>query len=244
MSISRSLHFWLGSINNPQEFYLDYCHKFNIVTDNIKIVHGFKNEIPDRSWMLYLLELFNTQNIAVELNLISQYDDQNYFEAIFNGFNKYRFIKVLPDTGHNYLRQIKFDKSKLSIEYYLKNLHTEIDETFVLDLTAERSFSYHFSSCFSGIEWWNKIDNRPYPVRFGIEISNLMYGYNDNPDDSESIIFYPVKSMTSNKDGKFTNTSDAHYPVSFIDKGVKNGCICYLVQQGYCVDGLNSKIPD
>ena len=47
--------------------------------DNIKITDELKNEIPDRSWMLYLLEVFNTQNIAVELNLISQYDDQNYF---------------------------------------------------------------------------------------------------------------------------------------------------------------------
>jgi hypothetical protein len=238
------LHYWLGSINNPQEIYPNYCHKFNIVTDNIKITQEYKNEIPDRSWMLYLLELFNTQNIAVELNLISQYDDQNYFEAIFNGFNRYRFIKVLPETGNNYLRQIKFDKSNLSIEYYLKNLRTETVETFVLDMNTERSFSYHFSNCFSGIEWWNKIDNRPYPIRFSIEISNLMYGYNDNPSDSESIIFFPVNSLTSNKDGNFTNVSSAYYPVRFIDDGTKNGCICYRVQQGYCINGLSSRIYD
>jgi hypothetical protein len=237
------LHYWLGSINNPQEFYPDHHHKFNVVIDNIKITHELKNEIPDRSWMLYLLEVFNTQNIAVELNLISQYDDQNYFEAIFNGFNKYRFIKVLPETGNIYFRQIKFDKSNLSIEYYLKNLHTEIDESFVLNLTAERSFSYRFSNCFSGIEWWNKIDNMPYPIRFSIEISSLMYGYNDNPNDSESIIFFPVKSLTSNKDGNFNNTfSAARYPVRFINYGVKNGCICYRVEQGFCIDGLNSRI--
>jgi hypothetical protein len=211
--------------------------------DNIKIIHELKNEIPDRSWMLYLFEVFNTQNIAVELNLISQYDDQNYFEAIFNGFNKYRFIKVLPESGNNYFRQIKFDKANLSIEYYLKNLHTEIDETFVLNLYSARSFSYRFSNCFSGIEWWNKIDNRPYPIRFSVEISRLMYGYNDNPNDSESIIFFPVKSMSSNKDGQFNNTfSSAYYPVRFIDDGVKNGCICYRVEQGFCTDGLNLMI--
>jgi hypothetical protein len=193
--------------------------------------------------MLYLLEVFNTQNIPVELNLISQYDDQNYFEAIFNGSNKYRFIKVLPETGNIYFRQIKFDKPNLSIEYYLKNLNTEIDETFVLNLTAEGSFSYHFSNCFSGIEWWNKIDNMPYPIKFGIEISSLMYGYNDNPDDSASIIFFPVKSLTSNKDGNINNTFSAeYYPVRFINYGVKNGCICYRVEQGFCSDGLNFKI--
>lgn len=238
------MHYWLGSINNPQEFYPNYCNKFNIVTDNIKITQEYKNEIPDKSWMLYLLELFNTQNIAVELNLISQFDDQNYFEAIFNGFNRYRFTKVLPETGINYLRQIKFDKSKLSIEYYLKNLRTETDETFVLNMGTERSFSYHFSNCFSGIEWWNRIGNMPYPIRLGIEISNLMYGYNDNPNDSESIIFFPIKSLTSNKDGSFTSISSAYYPVRFIDDGAKNGCICYRVQQGYCINGLNSRLCD
>jgi hypothetical protein len=211
--------------------------------DNIKITDELKNEIPDRSWMLYLLEVFNTQNIPVELNLISQYDDQNYFEAIFNGSNKYRFIKVLPETGNIYFRQIKFDKPNLSIEYYLKNLNTEIDETIVLNLTDEGSFSYRFSNCFSGIEWWNKIDNMPYPIKFGIEISSLMYGYNDNPDDSASIIFFPVKSLTSNKDGSFNNAfSAAYYPVRFINYGVKNGCICYRVEQGFCSDGLNFKI--
>jgi hypothetical protein len=237
------LHYWLGSVNSPQESYPDHCHKFNTVIDNIKITHELRNDIPDKSWMLYLLEVFNTQNTAVELNLISQYDDQNYFEAIFDGFNKYRFIKVLPETGKNYLRQIKFDKTNLSIEYYLKNLHTEIDETFVLSLTTERSFSYRLSNCFSGIEWWNKIDNRPYPIRFCIEISSLMYGYDDNPNDSESIIFFPVKSLTSNKDGNFNNISSAaYYPVRFIDDGVKNGCICYRVEQGFCIDGLNLRI--
>ena len=52
--------------------------------------------------MLYLLEIFNSQQIAVELNLICQFDNQNYFEAIFNGVNQYRFNKVLPKIGNNY----------------------------------------------------------------------------------------------------------------------------------------------
>jgi hypothetical protein len=54
------------------------------------------NQIPDKSLMLYLLEIFNKQNIAIELNLICQFDNQDYFEAIFNGVNRYRFKEVLP----------------------------------------------------------------------------------------------------------------------------------------------------
>jgi hypothetical protein len=41
------------------------------VTDIITLVEDVGNQIPEKSWMLYLLELFNKhQNIAVELNLI------------------------------------------------------------------------------------------------------------------------------------------------------------------------------
>jgi hypothetical protein len=58
-------------------------------TDIIGLIEDMGNQIPDKSWMLYLLELFNNQNIAIELNLICQFDDQNYFEAIFNGVNRY-----------------------------------------------------------------------------------------------------------------------------------------------------------
>jgi hypothetical protein len=231
------LHYWIGSINNPQIFYRNYYNKFNIISDNFKIIQELKNDIPDKSWMLYLLEIFNSQNIAVELNLISQFDNQNYFEAIFNGYNKYRFTKVVPETGNNYLRLIRFDKLKLTIEYKLKNLNTGIDEIFILNLSSNSSFSYQFSTCFTGIEWWNKIDKRPYPIRFKIEISNLMYGYNDDPDDPNSVIFYPVNCINSNKDG-----SASSYPVTFNYNGIRNGCFCYNVESGLCLDGLNSKI--
>ncbi len=70
----------------------------------ITLTSGLENQIPDRSWMLYLLEVFNSQNIAVELNLISQFDGQDYFEAIFNGINQYRFKKISPLIGHPYMR--------------------------------------------------------------------------------------------------------------------------------------------
>lgn len=40
--------------------------------------------------MLYLLELFNRQNIAVELNLIFSFNNDGKFDAIFNGVNQYQ----------------------------------------------------------------------------------------------------------------------------------------------------------
>ena len=205
----------------------------------MKINREYKNNIPDKSWMLYLLEVFNQQNIAVELNLICQFDNQNYFEAIFGGHNKYRFTKVLPETGRSYLRQIRFSKSQSSIEYYLKNLNNETDEMFILSLSNNPSFSYQFSNCFTGVEWWNKIANSPYPIRFEVEISNMLYGYNDNPDDSESVMFFPVNSLNSNKDGK-----PSSYPIRFDNKGTKNGCFCYNAVSGSSVNGLDITLPD
>jgi hypothetical protein len=62
--------------------------------------------------MLYLFELFHKQNIAIELNLICQFDNQDYFEAILNGVNRYRFKEVLPVLGHSYLRQIIMNSQK------------------------------------------------------------------------------------------------------------------------------------
>ncbi len=231
------LHYWIGSINNPQSYYRNYFKKFHIIADSIKINREFKNEIPDKSWMLYLLEVFNHQNTAVELNLICQFDNQNYFEAIFDGYNRYRFTKVLPEAGQNYLRQIKFNKSQSSIQYYLKNLINGTDELFVLDLSKKPLFSFQFSNCFTGIEWWNKTSNQPYPIRFEVEISNLMYGYNDNADDTGSIVFFPLNSLSSNKDGQF-NT----YPVSFTNNGAKNGCLCYNIKSGSSFNGLDAAL--
>ena len=34
------------------------------------------------------------EDVPLELNLICQFDNQNYFEAIFGGVNRYRFKKV------------------------------------------------------------------------------------------------------------------------------------------------------
>ena len=228
------MHYWIGSINNPQAYYKNHYNKFNIITDTLKIVTEFENRIPDKSWMLYLLEIFNSQQIAVELNLICQFDNQNYFEAIFNGVNQYRFNKVLPKIGNSYIRQIKFKKFNNTIEYYIQDLENQIDESFILDVKA--LFSYQFSTSFTGVEWWNKIAYKPYHLRYKIEISNLMYGFNDNASDGTSAIFFPVDSLYSNKDGSFNHSQ---YPINFLFNGIRNGCICYNIEDGFCNQGLN-----
>jgi hypothetical protein len=69
------------------------------------------------------------------------------------------------------------------------------------------------------------MNHSPYPIRYEIEISNLMYGYNDNIDDPLSKVFFPIGSIYENKDG---NTHS--YPAKLHDITRRNGCICYLVR--------------
>ncbi|MDQ4073337.1 MAG: hypothetical protein M3162_03425 [Thermoproteota archaeon] len=183
-----------------------------------------------------MLEIFNRNNIPVELNLICQFDNQNYFEAIFNGYNKYRFTKVIPIIGHSYQRQITFNKLDLSIEYLLMDLDLNKEEKYTLELDGQPNFSYGFSLFFTGIEWWNRIGHFAYPIRFHAQISDLMYGLNDNPEDSESKIFFPIDSLKPNRD----NISSS-YPIEFEAK-IKNNCLCYSVHKGNCRDGFENRL--
>ncbi|HZA61561.1 MAG TPA: hypothetical protein VE573_01715, partial [Nitrososphaeraceae archaeon] len=169
------MHFWAGSFcgildgssNKPA-----FPRRTIAATDVIALVEDVGNQIPGKSWMLYLLELFNKQqNIAIELNLICQFDSQNYFEAIFNGVNRYRFKEVLPILGHSYLRQIIMNSQKECISYLLQDRNTEQTERFDLRLNIGRglSFAFEASNHFTGIEWWNKIGNFPYQIRYHVQ---------------------------------------------------------------------------
>lgn len=89
-----ALHFWIGSYRGISDGGSKPAFPRGVIagTDIIGLIEDMGNHIPDKSWMLYLLELFNNQSIAIELNLICQFDNQNYFEAIFNGVNRYQSI--------------------------------------------------------------------------------------------------------------------------------------------------------
>jgi hypothetical protein len=90
------------------------------------------NQIPDKSWMLYVLEIFNTQNIPAELNLICSFNNDGKFDAIFNGVNQYQFKRITPVVGHSYLRQIVMNPQQQSISYLLEDRNTKQTERFDL----------------------------------------------------------------------------------------------------------------
>jgi len=108
------------------------------------------NQIPDKSWMLYLLEIFSREDVPAELNLICQFDNQNYFEAIFGGVNGYRFKKVLPIIEHSYLGQIIMNPLKQSIIYILEDQNSKQIERF--DLLVDSGFIFEAQSHFTGLE--------------------------------------------------------------------------------------------
>ncbi|MFL6382215.1 MAG: hypothetical protein ACJ72S_13135 [Nitrososphaeraceae archaeon] len=237
------MHFWVGSFcgildgssNKPA-----FPRRSIAIADVISLIEDMGNQIPDKSWMLYLLELFNKQqNIAIELNLICQFDNQNYFEAIFNGVNRYRFKEVLPILGHSYLRQIIMNSQKECISYLLEDKNTRQTERFDLRLSIGRelSFAFEASNHFTGIEWWNKMGNFPYQIRYHVQISQLMCGlsdnYNNDPSDSESIIYFPYNTLMPNSEG-----SNMRYPISFNNPRTESGCICYNVKSGNCESGM------
>jgi hypothetical protein len=192
------------------------------------------NNIPDKSWMLYLLEIFNMQDIALELNLICQFDGQDYFEAIFRGVNQYRFSQVLPIIGHTYNRQIFLDSQKQTIRYVLTDKDNGQYEIYYLSVKNVVGFSFRGSRQFTGIEWWNKMKNSPFPIKYEVEISQLLFGLNDNSADEYSTTFYPYSALLPNDDGSRTS-----YPVSMQNLKIKDdGCISYHVASGRCSSGM------
>ena len=230
------MHFWVGSFCCilDDNYKPAFPKGVIAVSDIITLIEDMGNQIPDKSWMLYLLEIFNKQNIPAELNLICQFDKQDYFEAIFNGVNRFRFKEVLPILGHSYLRQIIMNSQKQSISYLLEDRNTKQTERFDLSLLKiGEEFVFEGQNHFTGIEWWNKIGNFPYPMRYHVEISQLMYGLSDNPSDPESIIYGPYNTLIPNSEG-----SSKQYPISFHNARIVDGCICYNVKSGSCKGGI------
>ena len=219
------MHYWLGSfcrvINDDKSFF-----PINVVaiSDIIKLEQDLGNQIPNKCWMLYLLELFNIHNKPVELNLICQFDNQNYFEAIFLGINRYRFKDISPEIDHSYQRIIYLDEENTQIKYILTDQTTNKSEIFILDI-KNINFVYKTSNQFTGIEWWNRVGHRPYSIRFEALVSKLMYGYNDNAEDPDSKVFFPIGTIYENKDGTANS-----YPINlnFMDR--IDGCIRYIVK--------------
>jgi len=204
------------------------------ISDVIKIISDLENKIPDKSWMLYLLELFNKQNIPIELNLICSFNDDGKFHAIFGGVNRYEF-KLKPILGHSYLRQIILEPTKHRIEYRLMDEITGQTESFFFDVDPN-SFDFSISKHFTGLEWHNRVENTPYPIRFHVEISNLAYGINDDSSDLQSIAYFPYNQLFPDEGG-FAR----EYPVSFHDFETRNGFITYKIGSGIHHMGITNE---
>jgi hypothetical protein len=106
-----------------------------------------------------------------------------------------------------------------------------------LNIGRELLFAFEASNHFTGIEWWNKIGNFPYQIRYHVQISQLMYGLSDddnnNPSDSESIVHLPYNTLMPTSEG-----SNLRYPISFYNPRIESGCICYNVKPGICESGM------
>ncbi|MGA7370973.1 MAG: hypothetical protein WBX01_17780 [Nitrososphaeraceae archaeon] len=236
------MHYWVGSHclvtdnekSNPKKIRSYFPLGVISVADRITIVNEMVNNIPDKSWMLYLLEIFNTQDIALELNLICQFDGQDYFEAIFQGVNQYRFVRVLPVVGHTYSRYIFLDSQRQTIRYALTDKDNGQYEIYDLSAKNVDGFNFRGSRQFTGIEWWNKMKNSPYPIKYEVEISQLLFGLTDNSSDEYLTTFYPYSALLPNDDG-----SRASYPVSIQNLKIKDdGCISYHITSGRCIRGI------
>jgi hypothetical protein len=131
------------------------------------------------------------------------------------------------------MRQIILNAERRSVSYFLEDKTTGQAEGFSLNYSGNAKFVFEGGNQFTGIEWWNKMGNYPYPIRYQVEISQLMYGTIDSVNDSQSLVYFPFDSLTPNSERHSTA-----YPVSFYGTQVKDGCICYNVSAGNCNGGL------
>jgi hypothetical protein len=218
------VHFWVGSFCHIEDRgNVFFPPRVISISDIITLDADLGNKIPDKSWMLYLLELFNRQNVSLELNLICSFNDDGKFHAIFGGMNQHEFTMIRPEVDHSYMRQIIMNSATKSITYILKDITVNKSEKF--DFTMEdRSFIFEGANHFTGIEWWNKSGNFPYPIRFHVEISQLLFGQGDDPSDPQSISYYPYNRLIPDGDGRVKE-----YPVSFSKPEIRDGCLCYRI---------------
>ena len=91
--------------------------------------------------------------------------------------------------GHFYLRQIILEQSKQRIAFHLKDGNSSQTDSFFFDVDSN-SFDFSIVKHFTGLEWHNRIENTPYPIRYEVEISDLAYGVNDNAVDLESLAYF------------------------------------------------------
>jgi hypothetical protein len=258
MMEQEKYHFWAGSecyINNPKSVY---PNGVIAISDILTINADLGNQIPDKSWMIYMLELFIDREyvqenvrrpVPLELDLFCEFDNDNEFKAVFNGTNQYTFPKILPEIGNSYQREIILNASNRLIKYKLTDLKTGQSESFELTsnnmngtvneqqrqnlIKVIKEAKFEPYKHFTGIEWWNKIDTVPYPIRYQIQFSMLRYAHYDSSANLKEINYKPYTSMMPD-----TDRQGKQYPISFQNPRVMDGCICYDISSGTTNTGM------
>jgi hypothetical protein len=127
-----------------------------------------------------------------------------------------------------------------SINYQLTDLNTRKFESFKLKQDNLKGFSSNIindiksegSDHFTGVEWWNTVEEMPYPIRYEFMLSLLQYGLHDS-SDAQKITYHPYNSLVPDND-----KNSKRYPVLFRDARVMKGCICYSIATGDSNAGL------
>ena len=247
-------HFWAGSACLAQDS-ASYSKDTIAVSDILTLIADLGNNIPDKSWMIYLFELFISRDyIPLELDLFCQFDGKNSFKAVFNGVNQHDF-RTVPETEHSYQREIILDRNKHSIIFRLQDLNSEeAPEIFELGsenmngsvsdqekiglITVIKEIKFEPYKHFTGIEWWNKTENEPYPIRYQVRSSMLRYAQSDkSSDDLTRLNYKPYRSLTPDVD-----SLGKKYPISFQNLTEMDRCICYDVNLGTTNHGMTYRI--
>jgi hypothetical protein len=252
-------HFWAGSACLSQGPNPDYPKDVIAISDILTIKADLGKQIPDKSWMIYMLELFIDEDfiqrnqrlpVPLELDLFCDFYDKNNFTAVFNGTNQSNFKKILPQIGHSYQREIILDTNKRIIIYSLHDLNSGESESFTLSannmngtvndqekqelIKVINGVKFEPYKHFTGIEWWNKVDTMPYPIRYHVQFSMLRYAEaNDSPTDLKKLNYKPYTSLKPDRD-----PLDKQYPISFQNPRKMDGCICYDVNTGTTNTGM------
>ncbi len=220
---------WEMNVDSNRQYHTKTISMSDIIT----IIDEYVNRIPDNSWMLYVIEIHAKQNLMMSLSLICQFDNQNYFEAIFNGKNIYRFNRILPIKGLSYSREIKINYENQTIDFILINVKTKQCETYSypydnLLLTSD----IEITGGFSGVLWRNNISNSPFLIRYNVKISKLAYSYYNrlNPND---INIAPINILKP-----IFNESYKISSISYNGVGMYNGFLSYELKTGKSVSIL------
>ena len=122
-------------------------------------------------------------------------------------------------------------KKNFSIKYILIDRQSNQKEEFDFESDELNKYDFSIREQFTGIEWWNKIGFYPFKIRYNVQISEIMYGIEDN---NKSIIFNYYTSLIPNKD----NTCKV-YPIAFNNVVInENNNIQYQILSGMCRNGI------